>query len=93
MFVFSGDIEEQITTETAKKRAREDDDENATTNKEDGNYKFLDMYTSIYTMRQEMEKMRKPIGTRENPVRSCKDLYYGHPQFSDGNVFNTIQNL
>lgn len=64
---------------------REDDDENITINKEDGNYKFLDMYTSIYTMRQEMEKMRKPVGTRENPVRSCKDLYYGHPQFSDGN--------
>jgi collagen type V/XI/XXIV/XXVII alpha len=28
--------------------------------------------------------MRKPVGTRENPVRTCKDLHYGHPQFADG---------
>lgn len=46
--------------------------------------KFLDMYSSIYSMRQELDRIRKPVGTRENPVRTCKDLYYGHPQFNDG---------
>lgn len=46
--------------------------------------KFLDMYSSIYTMRQEMERIRKPTGTRENPVRTCRDLYLGHPKFPDG---------
>lgn len=46
--------------------------------------KLLDMYTSIFTMRQEIEKIKKPAGTRENPVRTCKDLFYGHPQFKDG---------
>lgn len=52
-------------------------------NKED-TVKFLDMYSTIYTMRQDLERIRKPVGTRENPVRSCKDLFYGHPQFKDG---------
>lgn len=82
---FRLDIEDQITTEKAKKISNDadEDDQNLTTNKDEG-YKFLDMYTSIYTMRQDMEKMKKPVGTRENPVRSCRDLYYGHPQFSDG---------
>lgn len=46
--------------------------------------KFLDMYTSIYSMRQDMDRLRKPTGTRENPVRTCRDLYFGHPKFGDG---------
>lgn len=46
--------------------------------------KFLDMYSSIYAMRQELDRIRKPIGSRENPVRTCKDLFYGHPHFHDG---------
>jgi len=46
--------------------------------------KLLDMYTNIYTMRQDLERLKKPIGTKENPARTCKDLYYGHPKFKDG---------
>jgi collagen type V/XI/XXIV/XXVII alpha len=52
--------------------------------KEDIGGKFLDMYSSIYTMRQDLDRIRKPVGTREHPVRTCKDLFYGHPQFKDG---------
>lgn len=54
--------------------------------KDDMGPKFLDMYSSIYSMRQEMDRIRKPVGTRDNPVRTCKDLYYGHPQFKDGKL-------
>lgn len=59
--------------------------------KEDLNGKLLDMYSSIYTMRQDLERIKKPQGSKENPVRSCKDLYFGHPQFKDGN--NVDQHL
>lgn len=52
--------------------------------KDDLEPKFLDMYSSIYSMRQEMDRIRKPMGTRDNPVRTCRDLYYGHPQLKDG---------
>lgn len=46
--------------------------------------KFLDMYSSIYSMRQEMDRIRKPTGTRANPVRTCRDLHFGHATFGDG---------
>ena len=35
-------------------------------------------------MRIELEKMKKPIGTKNSPARSCKDLFFGHPQLKDG---------
>lgn len=47
----------------------------------------MEMYNTIYEMRQDLERVKKPLGTRENPVRSCKDLFYGHPQFPDGKLF------
>jgi len=46
--------------------------------------KYVDIVSSIYGMRQDLERIRKPVGTRENPVMTCKDLFYGHPQFKDG---------
>lgn len=52
--------------------------------KDDLGPKFLDMYSSIYSMRQELDRMRRPVGTRESPARTCKDLWYGHQQFENG---------
>lgn len=52
--------------------------------KDDLGPKFLDMYSSIYSMRQELDRIRKPVGTRDNPARTCKDLWFGHQQFENG---------
>lgn len=53
---------------------------------------FLDIYSAIYSMRQDLDRIRKPIGTKENPGRSCKDLFFGHPQFKDGIFFFFFEN-
>lgn len=45
---------------------------------------FIDMYSSIYAMRQDLERVRKPVGSKDNPGRTCKDIFYGHPQFTNG---------
>lgn len=71
---FRADYEDE---NLSKKRNQEEETE-------DMNMKFLDMYSTIYSMRQELEQVRKPSGTKENPARTCRDLYYGHPHLKDG---------
>jgi collagen type V/XI/XXIV/XXVII alpha len=46
--------------------------------------KLMTVYTSIYAMRREIDGIRKPFGTKANPARSCRDIYYAHPTFDDG---------
>lgn len=57
-----------------------------TPKKNDSGSKYVDMYSTIYSMKQEMDRIRRPVGTKDNPVRTCKDLYFGHPQFEDGKL-------
>lgn len=45
---------------------------------------LVTVYTDVYNMRIKLERMKKPIGTRDSPARSCKDLHHGHPQLKDG---------
>lgn len=45
---------------------------------------LITVYTDIYNMRIELEKIKKPTGTRNNPARTCQDLHFGHPQSKDG---------
>lgn len=68
-------VEKKTTRKTSSKRRK---------TKEDLGPKFLDMYSSIYSMRQELDRMRKPLGSQDSPSRSCRDLWLGHPQFENG---------
>ena len=52
--------------------------------KQDSDVDLITVYTDIYNMRIELEKIKKPTGTRSNPARTCQDLHYGHPQIKDG---------
>lgn len=49
--------------------------------------KLAEIYSDIYNMRVELERVKKPLGSRENPVRTCRDLFYGHPHFKDGRSY------
>lgn len=48
---------------------------------------LVTVYTDVYNMRIELERMKKPLGTRNNPARCCKDLSQGHPQLKDGHYW------
>ncbi len=45
---------------------------------------LVTVYTDVYNMRIELERMKKPLGTKNHPARACKDLAQGHPQLEDG---------
>ena len=59
---------------------------------ESGDLDLVTVYTDVYDMRIQLEKMRKPVGTRDSPARSCKDLHHGHPQLKDGKSCINRQN-
>ena len=59
-------------------------DQTRLTESENEDVDLITVYTDVYNMRIELEKMKKPIGTKDSPARSCKDLFFGHPQLKDG---------
>lgn len=53
------------------------------------NKKLLDINKAFTNIQQQLHLMRKPIGTRENPARTCRDLFYGHPDLKDGTALSS----
>jgi len=67
-----------------KREARGDAINKRTRPQKDSDVDLITVYTDIYNMRIELEKIKKPTGTRNNPARTCQDLHFGHPQSKDG---------
>lgn len=44
---------------------------------------LVTVYTDVYNMRIELEKLKQPIGTRNSPARTCKDLHRGYPNMKN----------
>lgn len=50
---------------------------------------LTEVVDDIEELRNDIAEMKLPSGTKENPARTCRDIYLGHPQFQDGRN-NTI---
>ncbi|KAK8786190.1 hypothetical protein V5799_007446 [Amblyomma americanum] len=42
------------------------------------------IFAKVYILRREIEQIRRPVGSRPNPSRSCRDLWLAHPDSPDG---------
>lgn len=83
-FLYDDDIAKYPTDEAIDTHSKAKKKKSKSSKKEQLGSKYVDMYSTIYAMKQEMDRIRRPVGTKDNPVRTCKDLYFGHPQFGDG---------
>ncbi|KAG7260345.1 hypothetical protein CRUP_035139 [Coryphaenoides rupestris] len=43
-----------------------------------------EIFGSLNSLRQEIETMRFPLGTRDSPARTCQDLQLSQPAYQDG---------
>ncbi|XP_077507291.1 collagen alpha-1(V) chain-like [Amblyomma americanum] len=42
------------------------------------------IFAKVYILRPEIEQIRRPVGSRPNQSRSCRDLWLAHPDSTDG---------
>lgn len=50
-----------------------------------------DIFGSLNNLKQDIERMKYPMGTQNNPARTCKDLQLCHPEFPDGKLIQPQQ--
>uniref|UniRef100_A0A3B3RAA2 Fibrillar collagen NC1 domain-containing protein n=1 Tax=Paramormyrops kingsleyae TaxID=1676925 RepID=A0A3B3RAA2_9TELE len=43
-----------------------------------------DIFSSLNNLKQDVERLKFPLGTQGNPARTCKDLQLSQPDFPDG---------
>nr|XP_015210957.1 PREDICTED: collagen alpha-1(XI) chain [Lepisosteus oculatus] len=81
-----GEIIQPLPVQSAKKTRRSSEDAQAD---EAGNIldysdDMEEIFGSLNNLKQDIERMKYPMGTQNNPARTCKDLQLCHPEFSDG---------
>lgn len=43
-----------------------------------------DVFGSLNNLKQDIERMKFPIGSQDNPARTCNDLHLSQPDYPDG---------
>lgn len=52
-----------------------------------------DIFSSLNNLKQDIERLKYPVGSQNNPARTCKDLQLSHPEFPDGEWTGGVANL
>lgn len=45
------------------------------------------LFGSLEELKVEVQRFKRPVGSRENPARTCKDLWLCHDDFEDGKIY------
>lgn len=45
-----------------------------------------DVFGSLNNLKQDIERMKFPMGTEDNPARTCNDLHLSQPDYPDGTM-------
>lgn len=45
-----------------------------------------DVFGSLNNLKQDIERMKFPMGSQDNPARTCNDLQLSQPDYPDGTL-------
>uniref|UniRef100_A0A3Q2CAD5 Collagen, type XI, alpha 1a n=1 Tax=Cyprinodon variegatus TaxID=28743 RepID=A0A3Q2CAD5_CYPVA len=79
-----GEVIQPLPIQSPKKTKRSSDTQSDATGFWDYGQGMEDIFGSLNNLKQDIERMKYPMGTQNNPARTCKDLQLCHPEFSDG---------
>lgn len=55
-----------------------------------GDYGLEEVFAALDSLKVEMQMMKEPMGrTKDNPGRSCMDIWLCHPDFPSGKKIKT----
>merc|ERR1712174_83010 len=46
-----------------------------------------EVFAALESLKQDLTLLKEPMGTNDNPARSCKDLWLAHPEFPNGEYY------
>lgn len=49
-----------------------------------------DVFGSLNNLKQDIERMKFPVGSQDNPARTCNDLLLSQPDYPDGKTQTTV---
>ncbi|KAG2461338.1 COBA1 protein, partial [Polypterus senegalus] len=81
-----GEVIQPLPIQSPKKTRRSPEDTQADEagNVLDYSDGMEEIFGSLNNLKQDIERMKYPMGTQNNPARTCKDLQLCHPDFPDG---------
>uniref|UniRef100_A0A3P9DEV1 Fibrillar collagen NC1 domain-containing protein n=1 Tax=Maylandia zebra TaxID=106582 RepID=A0A3P9DEV1_9CICH len=74
----------QQSSRKTRRQAEMQEDEPLADYGVDGVEGMEDVFGSLNNLKQDIERMKFPMGTQDNPARTCNDLHLSQPDFPDG---------
>lgn len=76
----------QQSSRKTRRQAEMQEDEPLADYGVDGVEGMEDVFGSLNNLKQDIERMKFPMGTQDNPARTCNDLHLSQPDFPDGKI-------
>uniref|UniRef100_A0A3Q4MRE8 Collagen, type XI, alpha 1b n=1 Tax=Neolamprologus brichardi TaxID=32507 RepID=A0A3Q4MRE8_NEOBR len=74
----------QQSSRKTRRQAEMQEDEPLADYGVDGVEGMKDVFGSLNNLKQDIERMKFPMGTQDNPARTCNDLHLSQPDYPDG---------
>lgn len=79
-----GDIIQSLPIQASRKNRRHAEMQGDEAVADYGMDGMEDVFGSLNNLKQDIERMKFPMGTQDNPGRTCNDLHLSQPDYPDG---------